>query len=79
MEKISLFIFSIRGFPYVPILNNWDTRSAGFKRYVMPFSACSLRRHSGFGASVTVSRTTLSKVEGEWAVRNQLMDTCVII
>ncbi len=52
-----------------------------FKRYEMPFSAYSLRRHSGFGASATVSRTTLSNVEGEprwsgisamlrWAVRN---------
>jgi hypothetical protein len=38
----------------------------GFKRYVMPFSAYS------------VPRTTLSKVEGEWAVRNLQINRCGI-
>jgi hypothetical protein len=54
-----------------------------FKRYIIPFSASSLRRHSaavalatmakeasGFGASATVARTTLSNVEREWMVRD---------
>jgi hypothetical protein len=40
------------------------------KRYVRPSSVYSLRRHSGFGASATVTRTTLSKVARDWAVRN---------
>jgi hypothetical protein len=60
-----------------------------FKRYVMPFSASSLRRHSaavalatmakeasGFGASATVSRTTLSNVEGEWVVKRNKQGYC---
>jgi hypothetical protein len=35
-----------------------------FKRYLMPFSA------------ISVSRTTLSNVEGEWAVRNFQINVC---
>jgi hypothetical protein len=30
MKKLNSFIFFIRGFPFVPILKNWDTRYAGF-------------------------------------------------
>jgi hypothetical protein len=33
----------------------------GFNRYVMPFSAYSLRRHSCFGASVTASSNDLEQ------------------
>ncbi len=43
-----------------------------FKRCVMLVSVYSLRRHSGFGASATVSQTTLSKVEGEWVVNTNV-------
>jgi hypothetical protein len=59
--KNKLAIFSIRGFPFVPMEIIGTPAMRVFKRYVMPFSVYS------------VSQTTLSNVEGEWVVIKQIV------